>query len=875
MRVSIRHIVDHLVWSASGTVWAIWRVAPSGSSYMSERTREEITGRVTALARSLPGSARLYGLCSLLDPGEVVARTVAGVDFDRHPYWAEVADAQLRLLAGPELVTPMEMHQRTWWLAVPLAVGGARAQVSAAVGSAWAEVSAVLGLKAAPVSARDVGDAQHQARQIAAEIGGGLGLRPARPAEVVWMYQHALARGGEEPLLGEARTSSSYGGSAASGRLRSPSYADLGQARLLEGGQEVTAAGKKRGGRGRGVAPVGRRWLQVESEFGTGYQAQLALAEMPESVRAEDADFLAQVERMPFPVDWACDVQVVSTEKVLAEVKKNKRNLVDQADQYAAQRETGLPSAMHSAADSLGEMDARASQAQGVEVEVQSVTVLTVWGRTPGECNERAGALMSALRGVNYRLVRPVGGQEDLFALGLPATTVRPPVREFVQHQLSEDWAMWGPFTGSRFGDDRGQMIGVSMDSGTLVPVLLDIADAPVRNASASWGAVGELGGGKSAFAKTVTSGVVDRGGRAIVIDRTPMREWALFAESAAGGRCQIIDAAEARLSIDPLRIFSGALGVKYALSYLTLQLGIGPMTQQGAVLKKAIKQAAASEFPCMAEVICALEDMAGTGDGVRAQDAMTLCDLLQVVAEDPLAACVFDAELPPTSLQGHLGSDFVVITTAGLTLPPREAVTNPELLRTQPLEALIGRAVLYLIAAMAREAAFTDRGRFCLVTVDECYWLTTSAEGLALVRELVDDGRKHAAGIGLCGHNVDELGDEAVRGLLAYRFLARTTDPVLARRGLEFLGLPSDDEDLLRRVTTDLSPIGDKDRAGEMLGRDARMQIGCFQVHVPRVPRLLDAIFTSPGQKARSGHAAASPAPARQTALVSAGSSR
>ncbi|WP_372404851.1 ATP-binding protein [Streptomyces luteireticuli] len=853
MRVMIRHISGHLMWSVAGVVWAFWRVEPVGGRYMGVREHSEVIDRVTGLVRSLPYAARVFSLSAQRDPGEVVLRTLESVDLEACPFWAQVARAQLDLLSG------MEVQQRTVWLAVPLTVSGARAQVSAALGSAWAEVSGLLGLRPAPVPAAEVAEFRQRALQVVADLGGGVVLRPARAAEIVWMHQHAVHRGLDEPLLVEAASAdTAYEGAVVGGVLRSPSYADLGQVRLLEGGMEPVGSGSEadggpsvararpRGGRARGPSPVRRQWLEVECEAGTGYQAQLAVAQLPRAVTESRADWLAQLERMPFPVDVVCDLRLVPAAKVEQEVAKKKRELVDQAEQYAAHSATGLPEGMRDAAGDLGELGARAAQSQ-VEVEVQSVTVLSVWGPDARTCEERARALAGEVKGAGYRLVRPIGGQEKLFSLFLPGSTAAASVREFTQFQLSEDWAMGGAFVSASFGDPTGQLIGISQDAGTVVPVLLDVANAPRANASASFGVAGDLGGGKSVLLKLITSGVVDRGGRAIVIDRTPMREWERFARTAAHGRCQIVDAARAELSIDPLRIFPPAVGAHYALSYLTLQLGVGPMTAQGALLNRAVQQATSCSAPSMARVMEALDEMAAEEAGPRSQEAGTLLDLLRIVADRPLARMVFDEALPAIDLEGELGSsDFVVITTAGLTLPPRETVGHPELLRTQPLEALIGRAVLYLIAAMARQVAFAQ-DRFTLVTVDECYWLTSSAEGLALVHEIVHDGRKHRAGIGLGGHDVLELGNEVIRGLLAYRFLARTSDPVLAARGLEFLGLPGDDEDLLRQVTSDLSPIGREGREGEMFGRDARMQIGRFQVVVPPLPRLLDGIFTTP----------------------------
>ncbi|MFD6274523.1 ATP-binding protein [Streptomyces sp. NPDC060209] len=856
MRIPFRHIAGHLVWSVSGTVWAIWRVAPVGGRYAPPQVREELLSRVTSLVRSLAGAPRVFGLAARVDPGEVAERMVEGVDWQHLPAWAETTAAALDLLAG------QEMHRRTLWLAVPLTSPGRRFDLAANGSAMWSELSGALGLAPVPVAADEVTEFTERATRVQTALGGGLSLRPARPAEVVWMLQHAVHRGLEEPLLADAEESSLYGSRLQGEELHSPSYADLGQVRLAEGGHPTTDRGEARkqakNGKGSrsgqggaswwrrdGASPLARRWLEVECEAGTGYQAHLALAEFPAVQALESADLLAQLESLDFPVDFTVDMQVVPSERAREQVRRKKKELLDQAEQYGAQP-TGMPHSLPEAAGALAEQDARLSRSS-VEVEVQSVTVLTVWGPDPVVCDARARALVALLSGGDYRAVRPHGMQEALFALGLPGSVRPAAVREFTQHQLSEDWAAGGAFTNTRVGDPSGMMIGVDLDCGTIRPVLINLADAPQRNASASMGIVGDLGGGKSVLEKLLVAAVADRGGRAIVIDRTPIREWATFAQSAAVGRCEVIDAAKAQLSIDPLRVFGGPVGAHYALSYLTLQLGVGPMSASGAVLHHAVEEAAAGPDPSMASVLRALSALAASSSpgSSRRDAATTMSELLAIVSSNPLAGMVFDPGLPPVTLDGDLSADMVVMTTTGLTLPPREAFADMEVLRQQPLEALIGRAVLYLIAAIARQAAFSDPSRFCTVAMDEAYWLTSSAEGSALVHEILHDGRKHGAGCILAAHDADELGKDS--GLLAYKALARTSDQARARKGLAFLGLDSEDEDLLRIVTTGLSPVGQKGREGEMLLRDPRMQVGRIKVHVPPVPRIEKAIYTTP----------------------------
>jgi hypothetical protein len=444
--------------------------------------------------------------------------------------------------------------------------------------------------------------------------------------------------------------------------------------------------------------------------------------------------------------------------------------------------------------------------------------------------------------------VRPVGLQEALFTLGLPGTVRPGVVREFTQHQVSEDWALGGAFTAAEVGDPNGMFLGIDLDCGTSRPVMINVADAPKVDASASMGIVGDLGAGKSVLQKLIAESVWARGGCAICIDRTPVREWATFARTAARGRVQIIDAAQAEVSIDPLRMFDGPEGRHYALSYLTLQLGIGPMSTNGEVLHHAVEQAALSDAPSMHRVLEVLEEMATREAGKRQDAAATLAGLIRVVATNSLARMVFDPTLPPVRLDASSASDMIVITTTGLKLPPKAAFANPEILHQQPLEALIGRAVLYLIAAIARQTAFEDPERFTAVVLDELYWLTSSAEGTALVHEILHDGRKHGAGLLAGSHDAEELGPD--RGLMAYRALARTADRERARRGLEFVGLDPGDPELLRLVTTGLSPVGQKGREGEFLLTCPRQNTGRIKVSIPRIERISSSITTTPGRR-------------------------
>ncbi|WP_331727385.1 ATP-binding protein (plasmid) [Kitasatospora sp. NBC_00374] len=847
MRVAaFRHISGHLLWSTAGPVWAVWRVTPVGSRYASELERQEVLRRVTSLVRSLSGNARLYSLCARVEPSEVFDQVAADIDLDANPGTRESA------IAAAEMVQDYAMHRRTLWLALPLQAPGRAAQLTQAGGSLWATLGEQVGLPVAPVPISEVQLYRGVARQIEAGFGGGLQLRQARPAEIVWIHQHAVHRGQAEPLLTEAEHSRRFAGKVVGAQLRSPGYASLSQARLLEGGQGPGTRTESEGGmrnwfssRFDGGA-LSKLWLQVETPEGVGYQAHLALEEIPEAVAEGSADILAQLELLPYPVDAVVDLTLVDSARAKRAIAKKKAELSDQADQWAA-HPTGTPDSLHGAAEILGEQEARLGRTS-VELEVQSRTVLTVWGSSAQECDDWARDLKARLGGADYRAIRPRGGQVRMFQFGLPGAGPALRARECTQFQLSEDWAMTGPLTVGEVGDDTGPMLGRSLDCGTFRPVFLDLASAPASNIAASLAVLGDLGSGKSVLLKMIMAALVDRGHRAIVIDRTNNREYASFARSAAPGRHQVIDAADATISIDPLRVLPAAQGEAAALSYLLLQTQMEAMSPGGAVLSRAVKAAAAARNPHMGLVLQELQAIATEG-GNRGEAAADALDLLGTVADARLARMVFDPSLPALSMSA-LTADLVVFTTNGLTLPPKEALGRPEVLRTQPLEALIGRAVLYLIAAISRHIAFSDLHRFAAVIFDEVYWLTSSAEGSALISELAHDGRKHNAGWCAGGHDALDLGDETIRGLIVQRVLARTGDEAMARRGLAFLGLPDDDESLIQLVKAELSPRGNANRAGEMLLRDTRGRIGLVKVLVPEHLPKYSAIFTTPVSK-------------------------
>lgn len=85
MRLPVRHISGHLIWTTAATVWAVWRVDTENYTHASKSTKRERLDSLEALFKSLRGEALLLSLCPSVDAASVVTRMTAGVDLDASP----------------------------------------------------------------------------------------------------------------------------------------------------------------------------------------------------------------------------------------------------------------------------------------------------------------------------------------------------------------------------------------------------------------------------------------------------------------------------------------------------------------------------------------------------------------------------------------------------------------------------------------------------------------------------------------------------------------------------------------------------------------------------------------------------------------------
>jgi hypothetical protein len=574
--------------------------------------------------------------------------------------------------------------------------------------------------------------------------------------------------------------------------------------------------------------PRHRRYLRIDTDRGTGYQATLVVSEMPAAFTYPGGgEWFGAADLAPFPVDWSARIRAVPNAEARDRAKRQQRQLTAQHAEYEGEP-AGAPRSLAAALEGIDDQQAALAANPG-DPELQVTVAFTVAGRSPAEVDARADVLADLLEPYGYALHRPTGGQVALHAAALPGSTVPPVCGDYVQHLLPRDLAAGAPVAGSAVGDPQGVPIGVTASGGLPEAVLLDPAHGPATNRSGSMGVFGALGSGKSYFVKRLLLGTVARGGQVVALDRTAAGEYVQLAATAAG-RCDVVRLDErCAVGLDPLRVFDGEDGIRVALGVLTILTRTTPSDVDGAVLAQAVRRVARDGGR--------LADLLGVLDADADPEAAGLRRKLAATVDHPMARLLV-GDAPPL----RLDADLIVVHAPGLSLPDRDAMVNEHLAKQLLPEQILGQALLYLVAAVARAITFADPTRFGATLVDEAWALTASPQGRQLLLDSIRDGRKHNAAVWLLSQHPDDLGDDALSHLLGPRVLFRQGRGA-APAALRFLGLPASD-DLVELLADHL-------RTGQCLLRDVADRVGLVQVLPAAEDHVRSALDTTPTRAA------------------------
>ena len=840
MRIPTRSMASNLRWTRSGTVWADWILTGLPYGLRPVKDKQVVRSMHQALIRALPGESLLLGICSGLDPAAVVEKMLEGVDLAASPEWASECEATLESLdqIGP--------GQRIYWLSVPLGSDKPSDRALEPFRAATADLRDRIGLPRAPVPAGDVQRRLVQAARIAESIPGAFNPTPATPAQMVWLHQHTIRRG----LFQDLDLPTQAHDDVTTSLLTPKSSSALGEPLLDEGGQ--SDLDPKTLARWN---PLTRRYLKVQDAFSpdpgpASYQSLLVVSDVPDGGMVfPGSEFIGRIDESGLDVDWAVRLHVRAPAQVASQNHRALTNLNEQYGQRGAEISHGL-NMLDRVAEDLAEY-VGILESDKLEVEAQATTIFCVAGPDQDSASTQARALTDFLADTGYKLAQPLGYQEELWWAMTPGVPASRAVREFAQITTSKALAATVPLASVHIGDNKGSLLALNIAHGPMLApnltcgptsvILHDLEGATDRDVSGSIAVAGELGSGKTVILMKLSGDVIDRGGRVIVADRTAMGEWALWAQSVT--RAVVVDVSDPVLSLDPLRLFGPVVGSRITQSFLTPLLNVAPTSERGVLLSDVLDPAYLSErgITGLGQLLTHLHsacDLPGAKEMAR---------LINVFARRDFGRVIFDETVPSLKLS----DPAVIIRTHTLMLPSKEELEHEHLFEQLGLEKIFGRAMYALIASLARHVCFAERDVLGLFVVDEAHSVTISPEGEREIVDFVRDGRKHRAAVVLGSHDPEaDFGSPTLRGLIPTRILMRHRDKTLARRGLAWLDLDPDDEELVDLVRTDMSPVlGDgvpEHRRGECLIRDTSGNVGRGKVLVPAVRERALAVLAS-----------------------------
>jgi hypothetical protein len=650
-----------------------------------------------------------------------------------------------------------------------------------------------------------------RADEVHARLLDYLPARPARSVELQWLVRRAFCRGLGEPVLDGLHEPRALAFELGGEALLAPLEGDV--TRWMDGLVEH-----------RG------RCLRIDSELGTGVQAQLVLGALPERAVFPGARvelMFAPLEGLPFPCDVSLCARFLPNELAL----RIARRRVQDADQIVRAESDG-----DQGVSDLGYQ--RTQQARDLLAYLQASSrppllratlAMAIGARDERELEERVEMCRRAYGEI--RLHRPLGDQLSLFVQHLPAQRTR--VLGYDDTLTTEQVAATMPTATHAVGSRAGFYLGHTL-SGSRRPVRFNLREGSERDRNTAILSVGALGSGKTSLAQKLAYEAFLLGARVIDCDPKGDHRFHLLEEvSPHAETIALRPEAALRGMLDPLRVAPEHLRQDAAVSFLRdLLPSRAEAAWETAIVAAVDTVLARALTPTCVEVVQALRE----GGEVEAQ----VGDALAVYARSGITQLGFAD--PALSLSPVGQSQVTYIPIRDLPGPeagtPRSEYTQAE---------RVGVQVVRLIAMFAMHLLSSERDRLKVFAFDEAWRLLGDPVGRSLLASLQRMGRSELAVPIVSTQLVtDALVNEreSLENLLGATFVFGMRSEREASRALALLGLDPED----RRARERLLEF----EAGRCLLRDHSGRVEAVQVELV-APALLRAFSTTPGAGARS----------------------
>jgi len=600
---------------------------------------------------------------------------------------------------------------------------------------------------------------------------------------------------------------------------------------------------------GRSVKVIGRRGEQLTERFVSVMSVgRLEEIEAPDPAHEP---WLAHTDRLPFPVEWSAQFDVLSGGEARQQIQR-KLLVVRDMQRHYQEHDLDEPLAL----------DRQAAQARQVEdqmsrgVDVAAARVhgwfrLAVSGATEEECLERVRRVVSSYRGRRVSIEQPRGqyGLLREFVPGEPVSTTA------YRRRLPVLYVAAGLATASsQVGDRRGPYVGYTSGASRRAVMFDTHYATEVRETSGLVPVVGGLGAGKSVLLGQITYEAVRRGIPAVVMDPSgPLARLTELPELA--GRARHVDLTSAHAgTLNPFEVVPEPLRSTYAdadaleearvlaaqdrkllamdVIRMLLPPSLDALPQTALVVSDAVRATKGARQSSIWSVVTNLE-------ALEEPHGQVVANYLRDMAELPLSRLFFPAGTHPST---RLDTDLTVLTMPGLILPPRN-VPREHWSTSEQLAV----PLLHLCAWYATRAVYgrpmADRK---LVALDETHFLGEWSAGRALFTRLGRDSRKWNTCVLAASQNPADVLGMDVANFMSAAFVGRIEDDDAARDGLRMLRVPTGVgyERALATLSSQRGSAGFR----EFVMRDVDGHVDRIRVDLTANPGLLDALNTTAG---------------------------
>ncbi len=563
--------------------------------------------------------------------------------------------------------------------------------------------------------------------------------------------------------------------------------------------------------------------------------------------------WLAHTDRLPFPVEWSCQFDVLSGGDARKSIQ-HKLLVVRDMQRHYAEHDLDEPLAL----------DRQARQAREVEdqmtrgVDVASARVhgcfrLAVSGPTEEACLERARKVVTSYRGRRVTIEHPKGQHGLLreFIPGEPVSTAA------YRRRLPVLYLTAGvPMASSRLGDRRGPYVGYTAGASRRAVMFDTHFATEVKETSGLVPVVGGLGAGKSVLLGQITYEAVRRGIPSVVLDPSgPLARLTEMPELAQHSRhLDLTMAASGTLnpfavvaSPDPgmnnLAAFKQAEVTAsqdrklLAMDVVKMLLppSLDKVPQTSLVVSDAIRATRGEPDSSLWEVVRNLE---------RHDDShgRVVANFLRDMAELPLARLFFPQA---GAIEERLSDTLTVLTMPGLVLPPRSVPREFWSTSEQLAVPLLHLASWYATRAVYGRPMRARK----LVALDETHFLADWSAGRALFTRLGRDSRKWNTCVLAASQNPADVLGMDVANFMSAAFVGRIEDEDAAKDGLRMLRVPTNVG--YERVLAGLSSGRGADGFREFVMRDVDGHVDKVRIDLSANPALLKALNTTASRSA------------------------